>query len=165
MSNNISVQNPFQSSAVLQRVLSYFSPPSTQYSQILCSFSPCDCHHPSLPPSLTEGISLYCAPYLGSESSASDAGELVAYIASSSAWTLGRMPFGFEMWLSSRYGPSPPPVLPSQSPRYRRPPAVEAMSMAYEVEESVCSSQIELLAGGKVTFKVHLRLKNVSRMS
>lgn len=111
------------------------------------------------PPPRSWGDLVILCFILVSESSASDAGELVAYSVSSSAWTLCRAPFGFEMWPSSRYGvswfisqhPTPPPVLPSQSPRCLRPPAVEVMSMVYEVEESVCSSHIELLTGGKVT--------------
>lgn len=54
---------------------------------------------------------------------------------------------------SSRTRLAPSAAHPSQSLRYLRPPAVEVMSMGYEVEGSVCSSQIELLAGGKVTFR------------
>lgn len=61
---------------------------------------------------------------LVSESSTSDAGELVAYSASSSAWTLHRMPFGFETWPSSQYRVSwfisqhPTPPLPFSHPNH-----------------------------------------------
>lgn len=67
------------------RVLSYFFPPPTQYSQSLALIYLCDIHHPSsrfCPPAPPWGYLFILHSILESESSALEASELVAYFLS-----------------------------------------------------------------------------------